>query len=121
MTSTETDTAPYNHRGPSPEEVRSSRGSLVLEFGTDWCGFCRAAQAPIAEAFSRFPQVQHLKIEDGPGRRLGRYFRVKLWPTLVFLRDGAEVARAVRPTDAAEVLRCLEHVTTAADVDSTTS
>lgn len=41
--------------------------------------------------------MRHLKIEDGPGRRLGRFFRVKLWPTLVFLQDGEEVARLVRP------------------------
>jgi thioredoxin 1 len=37
--------------------------------------------------------VRHVKVEDGSGRRLGRSFGVKLWPTLVFLRDGREVAR----------------------------
>jgi len=47
--------------------------------------------------------VRHLKIEDGPGRPLGRSFRVKLWPTLVFLRDGVEVARVVRPADAKQI------------------
>jgi thioredoxin 1 len=44
-----------------------------------------------------------LKIEDGKGRPLGRLYGVKLWPTLVFLRDGKEMARVVRPTSAAEV------------------
>ena len=42
---------------------------------------------------------------DGRGRRLGRTFGVKLWPTLVFLRDGEEIAKLVRPKDAAEVMR----------------
>jgi thioredoxin 1 len=28
---------------------------------------------------------------------------VKLWPTLIFLRDGAEVARVVRPSEVADV------------------
>jgi len=40
-------------------------------------------------------------VEDGPGRPLGRSYRVKLWPTLVFLQDGREVSRLVRPAGAA--------------------
>jgi thioredoxin 1 len=38
-------------------------------------------------------------VEDGSGRPLGRSFGVKLWPTLIFLADGREVARLVRPGD----------------------
>jgi thioredoxin 1 len=45
--------------------------------------------------------VRHIRVEDGRGRPLGRSFRVKLWPTLVFLKDGKEVARLVRPSGAA--------------------
>jgi thioredoxin 1 len=43
--------------------------------------------------------VRHIKIEDGRGRRLGRSFRVKLWPTLIFMRNGEEMERLVRPDD----------------------
>jgi thioredoxin 1 len=53
------------------------------------------------------PQWQHLKVEDGPGRALGRSYRVKLWPTLLVLRDGQEVARVVRPTAVQDVLSAL--------------
>ena len=51
----------------------------------------------LAALLARHPGVRHLKIEDGRGRPLGRSFQVKLWPTLVFLRDGEVQARAVRP------------------------
>ena len=95
--------APYATTAPTRAEIDSLAGLAVLEFGTDWCGYCRGAQPLIAEAFAPHGNVQHLKVEDGPGRPLGRSFRVKLWPTLVFLRDGAEVARVVRPTNAAEL------------------
>lgn len=78
-------------------EVDATTGPLLLEFGTSWCGHCRAAQAPIAAALSAHPDVRHVKVEDGPGRPLGRSFKVRLWPTLVFLRDGREVERLVRP------------------------
>ena len=83
----------------------------LLEFGTPWCGFCRAAQPAIAVAMAAHPRVRHLRIEDGSGRALGRSFGVKLWPTLVFLRDGKEVQRLVRPSEPApieEALRALD-------------
>jgi thioredoxin 1 len=88
---------------PSREEVDALAGPTLLEFGTSWCGHCRAAQPLIAAAFAAHPGVRHLKIEDGSGRRLGRSFGVKLWPTLVFLRDGEEKARTVRPRDVAPI------------------
>ena len=88
---------------PTRHEVDALSGLTLLEFGTDWCGHCRAAQPAIAQALSAQSGWRHLKVEDGPGRPLGRSFRVKLWPTLILLRDGQELARLVRPTEAAAV------------------
>ena len=102
----------YSTSAPAREDVDRWTGAAVLEFGTDWCGICRAAQPLIAEGFADFADVRHVKIEDGPGRPLGRSYRVKLWPTLIFLRDGREVARAVRPQDAQEVRDGLRAATT---------
>ena len=82
---------------PSRAEVDALSGSALIEFGTTWCGHCRAVQAPLAAALAKHPDVRHIRVEDGPGRPLGRSYRVKLWPTLVFLKDGQEVARLVRP------------------------
>jgi thioredoxin 1 len=100
----------YGHESLARDDVDAMRGPVVLEFGTSWCGVCRATQPAIAAAFAEHRAVNHLKIEDGPGRRLGRSFRVKLWPTLVFLRDGVEVARLVRPRDAAAIEQALAEI-----------
>ena len=86
---------------PTRQEVDALTGPALLEFGTTWCGYCRSIQAPLAAALARHPQVRHIRIEDGRGRPLGRSFGVKLWPTLVFLEDGREVARLVRPSGSA--------------------
>jgi len=105
--------APYAVEQPSRSDIDALPGAAVLEFGTDWCGHCRAAQPLVAAAFTEQPQVRHLKVEDGPGRPLGRSFGVKLWPTLVFLRDGHEVARLVRPGDRAAIGVALTQITAA--------
>jgi thioredoxin 1 len=92
---------------PSRAEVDALPGTTLLEFGTAWCGHCRRAQPLIAQALAAHPGVRHLRIADASGRRLGRSFGVKLWPTLVLLREGREVGRLVRPVDAAEVEQAL--------------
>ena len=104
----------YENPGPSRADVEAISGSAVLEFGTPWCGWCRAAQPLIAEGFKARPNLRHLKVEDGSGRALGRSFGVKLWPTVVFLKDGREVARLVRPNDAAAVQRAFQAIDPAA-------
>ncbi len=85
---------------PTREEVDALRGPHVLEFGASWCGYCVGARPLITSALAEHPAVKHHWIEDARGKRLGRTFGVKLWPTLVFLADGREVARVIRPTSA---------------------
>jgi thioredoxin 1 len=95
---------------PSRAEVDALTGWVVLEFGTDWCGHCRAAQAPVQNALAQHPQWRHIKVEDGPGRALGRSFRVKQWPTLVLLKEGQEQDRLVRPVEAQLVAQALGRI-----------
>jgi thioredoxin 1 len=103
-------TAQYLNPGPAREEIDATLGSVLLEFGTGWCGHCQRAASAVAEALKDYPGIHHIKVEDGPGRRLGRSFGVKLWPTLIALKDGVEVARAVRPEQAAEVRNVLQQI-----------
>jgi thioredoxin 1 len=97
----------YLNPGPTREDIDATPGAVLLEFGTGWCGYCQRAAPAIGQALKDHPAVQHIKVEDGPGRRLGRSFRVKLWPTVIAIKNGVEVARAVRPERADEVARIL--------------
>lgn len=96
---------------PSRETVDQWLGPTVLEFGTPWCGHCQRAQPLIEQALEDRDDVRHVKVEDGPGQRLGRSFGVKLWPTLVFLRDGRETARLVRPQTAQSIREAVQGIT----------
>jgi thioredoxin 1 len=83
---------------PTREAVNRMPGLVLLEFGTEWCGFCRAAAPHVAGLLRENPGVRHLKVEDGPGLPLGRSFRVRLWPNFVLLKDGAVVRQLARPS-----------------------
>jgi len=100
----------YTANAPTRADVDALPGSTVIEFGTDWCGHCAAAQPLIQDAMARRPRLRHLKIEDGKGRPLGRSFQVKLWPTLIFMKNGAEVARVVRPLSAQPISDALNQI-----------
>ena len=97
---------------PPRAEVDLLDGPTVLEFGSPWCGYCRAVQPLLASAFADHSRVRHIKIADASGRPLGRSFKIKLWPTLVFLSNGRETARLVRPGDASSIRRALTQIDT---------
>lgn len=99
---------------PTRAEIDALEGPALIEFGAPWCGHCRAAQASIVAALAAYPQIRHIRIEDGPGRRLGRSFRIKLWPTLIFLSNGSEISRLIRPTDPAAIAQALAAIDRAA-------
>jgi thioredoxin 1 len=98
---------------PTREEIDRTRGLLLLEFGTDWCGFCRALAPQVAALLAHHTQVRHLKVMDGPGQALGRSFKVKVWPNLVFLKDGQVVRQLARPS-AAELKQAFTELETLA-------
>jgi thioredoxin 1 len=100
----------YESTEPERAAVDGRAGPAVLEFGAPWCGHCIAAQPAIEVAFATHDDVRHTKVEDGRGQPLGRSYRVKLWPTLVFLRDGEEIARIVRPLTTAPIAEALAQI-----------
>ena len=103
-------TATHLAQSPTRDDVDRLAGATVLEFGTPWCGHCQRAQPLLETALHNRADVAHVKVEDGPGKRLGRSYGVKLWPTLVFLKDGTEMARLVRPQSPQELASALQAI-----------
>ncbi len=99
----------YQASSLTAEEAARLPGLTLLDFGVDWCPHCQAAQASIASALAD-SDIRRIQVEDGKGRPLGRSFGVKLWPTLVFLKDGQEVGRVVRPVDPGPVVEVLNRL-----------
>ncbi len=91
-------------------DAQAQSGPVLVEFGAPWCPHCQRVQPLLEEVLRSYPSVAHHKIEDGSGKPLGRSFRVKLWPTLIFMKDGEEFARLVRPTDAGPIREALARI-----------
>lgn len=94
---------PYQQENRQREDFDALPGDIILEFGANDCPQCQSRRDMIDAALASRPGWQRIGIEDGPGRRLGRSYRVKLWPTLIVLHDGKETARRVRPDTPDEV------------------
>lgn len=92
------------------DDLQALSGDTLLDFGAPWCGHCQAARPAIDEVVSEHPGLRHVKIYDGKGKPLGRAFKVKLWPTLILLRAGNEVARLVRPLAPDEVRQLISTI-----------
>lgn len=97
----------YQPESHARADIDALPGITVLEFGASWCGHCLSAGPLISEVLTSQASVRHIRVADGPGRPLGRSYRVKLWPTLIFLRDGVEITRVVRPTDTSPLKQAL--------------
>jgi thioredoxin 1 len=97
----------YADQEPARADVDMISGAVVLEFGAPWCPHCIGAQPLLEAVLGARDDVRHLKIEDGPGRPLGRSFRIKLWPSVLVLRDGVELTRVVRPASQEDIERAL--------------
>ncbi len=93
---------PYQPEGITREQVDTSSGLILLDFGANWCPHCQRIDHDRKAWLSSHPTVKHIGVADGKGLPLGRSFTVKLWPSLILIRDGKEIARVVRPTSEAD-------------------
>lgn len=91
-------TPTYQEEAPTREEINQTPGRQVVEFGANWCPHCQELSPTVESLLTSADDVRHVRVADGKGKRLGRSFQVKLWPTLVLIEDGEVVSQLVRPS-----------------------
>ena len=83
------------------EEVINSKKPVLLDFWASWCGPCRMVSPIVDEIAEERSDVKVCKVNVEEQRELAAAFKVMSIPTLVVMKDGQIVEKAVgaRPKD----------------------
>lgn len=71
--------------------------AMILDFGAEWCGYCKKAAPKFEELAAKHPHVAFISVDtdEEAGRAIGAKYRVSGLPTFVFIQNGQEKDRAV--------------------------
>ena len=83
------------------EEVINSKKPVLLDFWASWCGPCRMVSPIVDEIAEECSDVKVCKVNVEEQRELAAAFKVMSIPTLVVMKEGKIVNRAMgaRPKD----------------------
>ena len=88
--------------------ARQSEKPVLLDFYAEWCGPCRMLSPIVEEIANERDDVLVGKINVDENPQLAQQFGVVSIPTLVVLKNGAEVKRQMGAMPKARVLALLE-------------
>lgn len=78
------------------EELLASGKLLVVDFGAEWCGPCKALApivAELAEAYKEQAVIATCDVEEN--NDIAVRYSIRSVPTVIFFKDGREVGRHV--------------------------
>jgi thioredoxin len=89
----------------------AAAGNVIIDFYADWCPPCRRLSPLIDAAAGLLRNVTFLKINRDYFKDLAQIYRVTSIPTLIFLRDGKEIARYDgKPLSEKELIRLVKNI-----------
>ncbi len=86
------------------KSLKSGDKPLLLDFYADWCGPCRMVAPIIEEIAAEHPEIAVGKVNVDSEAGLAREFSVYSIPTLVVVKDGKVVGKAVGARPKEEIL-----------------
>ena len=99
--------AMHIHMENFENEVMKSEKPVLLDFFAPWCGPCRELSPVIEELAEELSEVKVAKVNVDEERELAKKYRVFSIPTLVVIKDGQVVNKAVGVQSKEEILQML--------------
>ena len=89
------------------EEVVQSDKPVLVDFWASWCGPCRMVGPLVEEIAAERSDVKVVKVNVDEEQELAMQFQVMSIPTLVVMKNGKIVNRAVGARPKAQILAML--------------
>ena len=89
------------------EEVINSEKPVLLDFWASWCGPCRMVSPIVDEIAQERPDVKVCKVNVEEQRELAAAFKVMSIPTLVVMKGGKIINRALGARPKEQILELL--------------
>ena len=90
------------------EEIKASDKPVLIDFYADWCGPCRMVLPIVAKIADEHPEYVIGKGNVDEEGELAKSFGVMSIPTLVVLKGGEVVNKAIGAKNEAQILQLLE-------------
>lgn len=90
------------------EEIKASDKPVLIDFYADWCGPCRMVLPIVAKIADEHPEYVIGKVNVDEEGELAKSFGVMSIPTLVVLKGGEVVNKAIGAKNEAQILQLLE-------------
>ena len=90
------------------DEVKNSEKTVLLDFYAVWCGPCQMVSPLVDSIAEENPQYLVGKINVDEEQQLAQMFDVESIPTLIVMKNGKVVHRAVVSRPKSQILAMLE-------------
>ncbi len=90
------------------DEIKNGEKKVLIDFYADWCGPCKMVSPIVDEIAEENPQYVVGKVNVDAEPELAQRFGVMSIPTLVVLKGGEVVNRAMGARPKAQILQMLE-------------
>ena len=91
------------------DEVKNSEKPVLLDFYAVWCGPCQMVSPLVDSIAEENPQYLVGKINVDEEQQLAQMFDVESIPTLIVMKNGEVVQRAVGSRPKQQILAMLEN------------